>query len=122
MVKKISDVEVVINTFENYNGNDMPNQSERIKFVLWSNILPSKDMCIFFSSTPVEHRNHISLKPFLRNTYRGIREKLMREAEQIICKLEAELAALKRKHAVAIPNYQVTNTMHKHKSRSFFGR
>ena len=87
MVKKISDVEVVINTFENYNSNDMPNQSERIKFVLWSNVLPSKDMYIFFSSTPVEHRNLINLKPFLRNTYRGIREKLMLEAEQRICKL-----------------------------------
>ena len=37
----------------------------------------------------------------------------MRETIQIICKLEAELAALEREHAGAIPNYDVTSTAHK---------
>ena len=42
----------------------------------------------------------------------------MREPNQEVRELEAELAALKRKHAVAIPGYDVTRTVQKNQSLS----
>ena len=62
MVQKISNIEVVINIFENFcRYNDIDELEQKKK---WSNILPSKDMCIFFTSTTIEHRNLINLKLF----------------------------------------------------------
>ena len=133
IVHKISDIETVIDIFENfcmYNGIDELDNSGRIKFVLWSNVLPPEDMSFFFDSNTTEHRNLFNLKLFLRNSYTRNREKLMREFLQKIRELEAELAELDRKHAFriaareatrnradAIPNYDVTNIAHKNQSR-----
>ena len=113
-----------------YNGIDELDNSGRIKFVLWSNVLPPEDMSFFFDSNTTEHRNLFNLKLFLRNSYTRNREKLMREFLQKIRELEAELAELDRKHAFriaareatrnradAIPNYDVTNIAHKNQSR-----
>ena len=59
IVHKISDVETVIDIFENfcrYNGIDEFDNSERIKFVLWSNVLPPKNMSIFFAREAKRNR------------------------------------------------------------------
>ena len=60
VVHEIYDVETIINIFENfcsYNRIDELDNSERIKFILWSNVLPPDEMFIFFKSNTTEHRN-----------------------------------------------------------------
>ena len=54
----------------------------RIKFVLFTNILPAKKILCYFNSTNVEHKSFDDLKKFLRSEYTRSYEKFKRSEPQ----------------------------------------
>ena len=66
-IRKILYVEAVIDMLENFCQLNYINElidKNRIKFVLFTNILPSETMLCYFNSTNVEHRSYDNLKKF----------------------------------------------------------
>ena len=71
--------------FENFcwvNYIDEFIDKKRIKFVLFTNILPAEKMLCYFNSTNVEHRSFDNLRKFLHSKYTRSCEKFRRSEPQ----------------------------------------